>query len=55
MNRNVFVVIYIAVLVAVVVTLDLLFFRGRSFARLIMNVGIVFVFLVFYLRFLKKS
>jgi hypothetical protein len=41
------------VLVAVVVSVDLLFFRDRFWERLIANVGIVLVFTAFCLRFLR--
>jgi hypothetical protein len=47
-------VIYVLALVAVVVGVDVLFFRNRFLARLIANVGIVLVFAAFYLRFLKR-
>jgi type IV secretory pathway VirB2 component (pilin) len=40
-------------LVAVVVGLDLLFFRNHFWERLIVNVGIVLVFAASYLRFRK--
>jgi hypothetical protein len=40
---------------AVVVGVDILFFRHRFWERLIVNVGIVPVFLAFYVRFLKQS
>ncbi len=48
------VVLFLAVMIAVVVTVDLLFFRGHIWERLIANIGIVLVFLAFYFRFLKK-
>ena len=54
MSRNIYVVLYILVLIAVVVSVDLLFFRNRFWERLIVNIGIVLVFVAFYLRFLKK-
>ncbi|WP_206957089.1 hypothetical protein [Trinickia acidisoli] len=47
------VVLYVALLVVVVVSVDLLFFRYRFWERLMANVGIVLVFAAFYLRFLK--
>ena len=47
------VVLYIAVMIAVVVSVDLLFFRHRFWERLMANIGIVLVFAAFYLRFLK--
>ena len=46
--------LYVLALVAVVVGADILFFRHHFWARLIVNVGIVLVFVAFYLRFLKR-
>ena len=54
MPRNVHVVAYILVLIAIVVSVDFLFFRNRFWERLMVNVGIVLVFAAFYLRFLKN-
>jgi hypothetical protein len=54
MPRNIYVVLYVLVLIAVVVGIDLLFFQNRFWERLILNIGIVLVFAAFYLRFLKK-
>jgi uncharacterized membrane protein len=54
MPRNIYVVLYILVLIAVVVSVDLLFFKNRFWERLIVNIGIVLVFAAFYLRFLKN-
>jgi Mn2+/Fe2+ NRAMP family transporter len=54
MIRNMSVVLYVAVLIAVVVVVDVLFFKNRFLERLIANIGIVLVFLAFYLRFLKN-
>ena len=53
MGRQVAVALYVLALVAVVVGVDVLFFRNRFWERLIMNVGIVLVFGAFYFRFLK--
>ena len=53
MTRNMSDVLYIVVLIAVVVSVDLLFFKNRFWERLIANIGIVLVFTAFYLRFLK--
>ena len=55
MRRNIYVVPYVLALIAVVVSLDLLFFRHHFWPRLIVNIGIVMVFGAFYLRFLKKT
>ena len=54
MRRQTAVVLYVLALVAVVVGVDVLFFRNRFWERLIVNVGIVLVFAAFYLRFLKR-
>ena len=53
MTRNMSIVLYIVVLIAVVVSVDLLFFRNRFWERLTVNIGIILVFAAFYLRFLK--
>ena len=39
---------------AVIVAVDLLFFRNRLGERLTVNIGIVLVFVAFYLRFFKR-
>ena len=43
------VVVYVLAMVAIVVGVDILFFKGRFWERLIVNVGIVLVFAAFYL------
>lgn len=53
MGTRATVVIYVLALVAVVVSVDVLFLRHNFLARLIVNIGIVLVFAVFYLAFLK--
>jgi hypothetical protein len=54
MTRNMSVALYVVVLIAVVVSVDVLFFRNRFWERLMANIGIVLVFAAFYLRFLKS-
>ena len=54
MTKNMSVVLYILVLIAVVVSVDLLFFKNQFWERLMVNIGIVLVFTAFYLRFLKS-
>ena len=54
MGRQTAAVIYVLALVAVVVGVDVLFFRHQFWERLMANVGIVLVFGAFYLRFLKR-
>jgi hypothetical protein len=53
MGRQAGVVFYVLALVAIVVAVDILFFRNRFWERLMVNVGIVLVFWAFYLRSLK--
>jgi len=53
MGRRAAVALYVLAMVAVVVGVDVLFFRHHFWARLIANIGIVLVFAAFYLRFLK--
>ncbi len=54
MGRQAAVVLYVLVLVAVVVGVDVLFFRNEFWERLIANIGIVLIFAAFYFRFLKR-
>jgi hypothetical protein len=52
MNRRP--VLYVLALVAVVVGVDVLFFQHHFWERLIVNVGIVLVFVSLAPRFLKR-
>jgi len=54
MGRQAAAVLYVLALVAVVVGVDVLFFRNQFWERLMANVGLVLVFGAFYLRFLKR-
>ena len=54
MGRQAVVVLYVLAMVGLVVGLDVLFFRHYFWARLMVNVGIVLVFVAFYWRFLKR-
>jgi hypothetical protein len=54
MTRQMSVLLYVVVLIAVVVSVDVLFFRNRFWERLIVNIGIVLVFAAFYLRFSRN-
>ena len=54
MGRQAVIVLYALALIAVVVGVDVLFFRNQFWERLIVNVGIVVVFAAFYFRFLKR-
>jgi hypothetical protein len=49
-------VLYGVALAAVVIGVDVLFFRGSPFwERLAVNLGIVLVFVAFYFRFLHRA
>jgi cytochrome c oxidase subunit IV len=54
MGRLIEIALYVAVMVAVIVGLDLGFFRHRLWERLTLNIGIVLVFAAFALRFLRR-
>jgi hypothetical protein len=55
MGRQAAVALYVLTMIAIVVGVDILFFRHNFWARLAVNVGIVLVFVAFYFRFLKRS
>ncbi len=46
-------VVYVVLLTAVVVGVDLLFFKNQFWLRLVANIGIVLVLAAFYWRFLE--
>lgn len=54
MRRPAIFVPFVLAMVAVVVAVDILFFRHQPGLRLIVNVGIVLVFAAIYVRFLKR-
>jgi len=54
MGRKATVVLYVVLMAASVVAVDVLFFRSRFWERLLVNIGIVLVFAAFYWRFLKR-
>jgi hypothetical protein len=47
-------IVYVVAIAAVIVGVDVLFFRDRFWERLIANIGIVLVFAAFYFRFLRR-
>jgi hypothetical protein len=51
MGRPLIAVLYLAAMVAAIVVVDVAFFRGQFWERLMVNIGIVLVFGAFYLRF----
>lgn len=55
MNHTVFVVIYLVIMGALIVGLDILFLRDLFWLRLAVNVGIVAVFVLLYLLVFKNA
>jgi hypothetical protein len=53
MGRQLVGALYAIAMVAVIVGIDVAFFRNRFWERLMVNVGIVFA--AFYLRFFRRS
>jgi hypothetical protein len=47
--------LYVVAMAAVVVGVDVLFFRHQFWERLAVNIGIVLVFVAFYFRFLHRT
>ena len=54
MSRPMISVLYVVAMAAVIVAVDLMFFRSRFWERLIVNIGIVLVCAAFYLRFVGR-
>jgi len=53
MERHATTLLFLVLLVAAIVAVDVLFFKNRFWERLLVNVGLVLVFAAFYFRFLK--
>ncbi len=53
MGSKAIAVLYVVLMAAIIVAVDVLFFRNRLWERLMVNIGIVLVFVAFYFRFLK--
>jgi hypothetical protein len=54
MGRQVAGVLYVVGMAIVIVGVDFVFFRHRFWERLMVNIGIVLVFVAFYLRFFRR-
>jgi hypothetical protein len=55
MSRQAIAALYVFAMVAVIVGVDVLFFRQHFWPRLAVNIGIVLVFAAFYFRFLRHT
>lgn len=53
MTRPIVIALTIAAMIAVIVGMDVLFFRDRFWERLMANIGVVLLFAAFTLRFLS--
>ena len=47
-------VIYVVAMAAVIIGVDIVFFRNRFGERLAVNIGLVLVFAAFYFRFFNR-
>jgi preprotein translocase subunit SecE len=54
MGRQIAVVLYLVAMAAIILGVDLVFFRHRFWERLIVNIGIVLVFVAFYQIFFRR-
>ena len=54
MSKQAAVALYLVAMVTIVVGVDIAFFRQRVWERLMVNIGIVLVFMAFYLRFFQR-
>jgi hypothetical protein len=55
MTRPMIAVPYVVAMIALIVALDILVFRNHFWERLMVNIGIVLVFVAFYLRFFQHQ
>lgn len=54
MGKQIAAALYVVAMAAVIVGTDFAFFRNRLLERLIANIGIVLVFVAFYMRFFGR-
>lgn len=55
MSRPVVLALYLLLMIVVIVGADIAFFRNHVWERLMLNIGVVLVFVAFYLRFLRRT
>jgi hypothetical protein len=53
MGQQTITALYVVLMAAAIIAIDVLFFKDRFWERLAVNAGIVLVFGAFYFRFLK--
>ena len=54
MPKNIYIVLYVVLMIVVIVGVDSLFFKNQFWPRLTVNVGIVLVFGAFYFVLLRN-
>jgi hypothetical protein len=54
MSRSPAVALCVVIMAAIIIGVDILFFKNRFWERLMVNIGLVLVFAAFYLRFLGR-
>jgi hypothetical protein len=54
MSRPIAAALYLAGMIAVIIGVDVAFFRNHLWPRLAVNIGIVLVFGAFYFRFIAR-
>ena len=55
MSRQVALVVYVLAMIALIVGVDFAFLRNRFWERLVVNIGIVLAFGVFYWEFVRPQ
>lgn len=53
MEKHGIAIVFILLIIAIIVAVDVLFFRHQFWERLCVNVGIVLIFIAVYSRFLR--
>jgi hypothetical protein len=54
MGRHTITALYVLVMAAIIIGVDVAFFRGRFWERLLANIGVVAIFVAFYMRFIRR-
>jgi hypothetical protein len=54
MERQVVIALTVLAMAAVIIGVDIAFFKNRFWERLVVNIGIVLVFAAFYVRFFGR-
>jgi hypothetical protein len=52
--KSIYPVLYVLLMVALILSVDFLFLKDQFWLRLVVNIGIVLVFVVFYLMVLRN-